>query len=195
MRGAEDEPVHEMCHTLQQALAPGESLAEIAINGEVTGADVDDDNSDNEVYDNTDELDKEAAAVAMNEVDDDAQRVVMASDVDEDELEAPEEETEGDFVAVARQMTADIDKNGFNLLGLYNLWMKGSDQLAKDDIKKKRVGGRRRLNRKLQLARATARAEKAISDSMQNQKLNEDEGEPIDTLWTRLRRNTSKFHI
>ena len=104
---------------------------------------MDDDNSDNEVYDNTDELDKEAAAVAMNEVDDDAQRVVMASDVDEDELEAPEEETEGDFVAVARQMTADIDKNGFNLLGLYNLWLKGSDQLAKDDIKKKRVNGSR----------------------------------------------------
>jgi hypothetical protein len=50
-------------------------------------------------------------------------------------------------------MTADIDKNGFNLLGLYNLGLKQTEQLAKDDIKKKRVGGRRRLNRKLQLAR------------------------------------------
>ena len=74
-----------------------------------------------------------------------------ASDVDEEE--APEEETEGDFAAVASQMTADIDKNGFNLLGLYNFGLKQTEQLAKDDIKKKRVGGRRRLNRKLQLAR------------------------------------------
>ena len=116
------------------------------------------------------------------------------SDVDEEELEVPDEETEGDFAAVARQMTADIDKNGFNILGLNNLWLKGTEQLAKDNIKKKRVGGRRRLNRKLQLESATVRAEKAISDSMQIQELNEDQGEPMDILWSRLRRNTSKFH-
>jgi hypothetical protein len=72
MCGAEDEPVHEMCHTLQQALAPGESLAEMAMTGEVPGAGTDDDNIDNEVG----ELDKEAAAVAIHEVDDDAQCVL-----------------------------------------------------------------------------------------------------------------------
>ena len=38
MLGAENKPVHKMCHTLQQALAPGESLAETAIAGEVAGA-------------------------------------------------------------------------------------------------------------------------------------------------------------
>ena len=147
-----------------------------------------------------DDSDDDACLAKMPEavlaVDDDAQRVTVPNDVDDDlenDMESQEEEQQGDFAATARQMTADISKNGYNLLTQVNLWDKGSKQLKKDSIKKKRVGGKRRLERKLALARAIGRAELAMSQSVHNWTLNEDEVEVQETLWTSMAKRTSKF--
>ena len=188
MKAAENEPVHDICHTLRQALAPGETLLQNNVVDTDEGTDDEESGIDDGV------IDEEAAAEAMNALDDDAQRIVTPNDIDEDINEdmAAEEEVEGDISATARQMTADIHKHGYNLLTQVNLLAKGSAQLKKDGIKKKRVGGRQRLERKLALTRAIARAELACQ-SEQNWAVEDEEVEVQDNMWTRMAKRTSKF--
>ena len=194
MKAAENEPAHDMCHSLHQVLAPGETVLSTINRSEDNDTDVDTDDDVSCVDDGV--MDEETAAEAVLAVDDDAQRVTAPNDVDDDlenDMESQEEELQGDIAATARQMTADISKNGYNLLTQVNLWDKGSKQLKKDGIKKKRVGGKRRLERKLDLARAIGRAELAMSQSVHNWTLNEDEVEVQETLWTSMAKRTSKF--
>lgn len=191
MRGEENEPVHDICHTLRQALAPGKSLAEMALCNDIAGVETD---KNSKVYPAVSNLfDEESAAVAMNAVDDDAQQVVGTLDDSVDYEPDGMEESKEDIVTLARQMSKDIAKNGFNMLSQENIWKRGAAQLFKDNIKKKRVGGRKRLERKLQLARAIARAEKTIADSLQNQQFHEDEGHNESYLWKTMRQRTTKF--
>jgi hypothetical protein len=88
------------------------------------------------------------------------------SDVDDDFADSTTvTEKDGDYAAVARRLSADATKTGFNMLTQVNLWTKGAAQLAKDNVCKKRVGGRRRIARKLRLNRAISARMAVISAS------------------------------
>ena len=88
---------------------------------------------------------------------------------------------------MARRLSAGATKTGFNMLTQVNLWAKGAAQLAKDNICKKRVGGRRRIARKLRLNRAISARMAVISASTIESTAPEDYGDEIvDHPWTVL---------
>ena len=80
------------------------------------------------------------------------------------------------------------------MLTQVNLWAKGAAQLAKDNVRKKRVGGRRRNARKLRLNRAISARMGVISASTIELTVPEDDGdEMVDHPWTVLAKKTSRF--
>ena len=102
------EPVHDICHSLQQALAPRESLVKTS-STYAAGCDDEGHSTNDSTVDDAMEIDEEMEAQILESIDDDANRVLRPSDLDEDFADSTTvTEKDGDGSLLMRQKRASI---------------------------------------------------------------------------------------
>ena len=201
----ENEPTYDLCHSLRQAMAPGQ-------NSIVQNSDV----LDGESNQDGDVESREHALEELRRLnEDDSNRIIRPNDVDDDmvefetrmsdpeEFDGPDMNNESssngrrsntDFATQARQMIGEINVIGFNKLALFDLWSKGARLVEKDNLKVTREGTKRRMKRKMAFSMAIHKKVAEMNAATESVIVEESEVECTDTIWRRHARSNSIFH-